>query len=431
MPNELLSQPLFLLVVSVLVLASILVKLGMQRLRLPPVVGYLGLGVALRVLDDAHPFLNSSSQWTLEFLAQLGVASLLFHVGLRSNVKALLALLPRAMGVWTSDVVVSGAAGFFAARFLGFELLPALFVGTALSATSVGISMTVWEDAGATQSRIGELLLDVAELDDLSAIALLLLVLAVTPSLMGGAAVDFASVSGAMGSLVLKAAAFAAGCWLFAAFVEKHITGFFRRFRRAPAPLLALVGFGFGIAALAGWLGFSVAVGALFAGLMFSRDPEAVRLDGGFATIYELFVPFFFIDIGYGFDPTVLGSAASLGVVLFVVAVGGKFVGAGAPVAYREGLKGATILGISMAPRAEIALLTVRMGNQLGPKAIPNDLYGAVVLACAAASIVSPLALHALLARWPEAIGRLGLGPGAGSSAEMQAAPGETGPAER
>jgi Kef-type K+ transport system membrane component KefB len=90
---------------------------------------------------------------------------------------------------------------------------------------------------------------------------------------------------------------------------------------------------------------------------MFSRDPEAVRLEGKFEAIYALFVPFFFINIGYRFDPRALGSAASLGMALFAAAVAGKFVGAGAPLLFREGVKGATILGVSMAPRAEIALL--------------------------------------------------------------------------
>ncbi|MEZ5361586.1 MAG: cation:proton antiporter [Bryobacterales bacterium] len=90
---------------------------------------------------------------------------------------------------------------------------------------------------------------------------------------------------------------------------------------------------------LAGWLGISVAVGALFAGLMFSRDPEAVKLEAGFSTIYALFTPFFFLNIGFGFDPRALGSAAGVGVVLYVAAVVGKFFGAGFPLVFREGWK--------------------------------------------------------------------------------------------
>ncbi|MEZ5393071.1 MAG: hypothetical protein R2724_09400 [Bryobacterales bacterium] len=74
-----------MLVVSLLVLAAIWVKLGMQKLRLPAVVGYLFVGLALRALDEHYRFLNVQSVAALDFLGQLGVASLLFHVGLSSN----------------------------------------------------------------------------------------------------------------------------------------------------------------------------------------------------------------------------------------------------------------------------------------------------------------------------------------------------------
>jgi Kef-type K+ transport system membrane component KefB len=61
---------------------------------------------------------------------------------------------------------------------------------------------------------------------------------------------------------------------------------------------VVVAGISFLIAALAGLLGFSVAIGAFFAGLVFSRDPDSVKLDGLFDTFYEIFVPFFFIGIG-------------------------------------------------------------------------------------------------------------------------------------
>ena len=405
MPNDMSSAPLFLLVVSGLILAAILVKRGMESLRLPAVVGYLFLGLGLRALNEELSFLSDASVGTLDFLGQLGVASLLFHVGLRSNLGALIALLPRATGIWISDVAFSSVIGFFTARWLGFGLGPALFVGVALSATSVGISVTVWEDAGAIRSKIGQILLDVAELDDLSAIVLLLIVLSVTPSLVGRRGGELASVAaGAVGVLLLKVAAFAAGCWFFAAFVEKRLSDFFARSRKAPDPLMVLVGFGFGIAALAGCAGVFGRGGRDVCRADVQPRPGGGevgwRLHGDLFAVHAVLLPRHRLRV----RPRVFVTAAGLGGVLFVAAVAGKFVGAGLPIVFREGWKSATVLGISMAPRAEIALLAVQMGRQMGPGALPEELYGAVVLAAAGASIMSPLALHGLLAKWPEVV---------------------------
>ena len=135
MSNDASSTPLLFLIVSGLLLAAILVKAGMRKVRLPAVVGYLFLGLGLRALNEELALLSETSVETLDFLGQLGVASLLFHVGLRSNLNSLFALLPRASVIWISDVAFSGAFGFFSTRWLGFGLAPSLFVGVAASAS--------------------------------------------------------------------------------------------------------------------------------------------------------------------------------------------------------------------------------------------------------------------------------------------------------
>jgi Kef-type K+ transport system membrane component KefB len=90
-----------------------------------------------------------------------------------------------------------------------------------------------------------------------------------------------------------------------------------------------------------------------------------------------------------------------LGLLLFVPAVLGKLLGVGAPVARRSGWRAGVLLGVSMIPRAEIALLVARTGNRLGPWAVSDTLYGAIVFASGLASIASPLMLGPLLDRWP------------------------------
>lgn len=399
---EALDEPIFLLVVSALVVLSLLLKaLSSRFASVPPSVGYMLLGLLLRVAQNRFAFMTSQAEWTLEFFGQVGVAALLFHVGLRSDVQSLAEQLPRALPVWLSDVVVSAGMASLVAYALGLGLIPALFVGAALSATSVGVAVAVWDDAGRLRSRLGALLLDVAELDDLSAVLLMLTVMTLAPLLHAGGELGpmLATAFTTSGLMLIKVALFAGACWFFATHLEEPITRRLRALERPPDSVLTIVGFGFGVAALAGAFGFSVAVGALFAGLMFSRDQHAVRHEASFTPIYAFFSPFFFIHIGFSLDVAKLTDSLSLGLLLALPAALGKLLGAGLPVVRRAGLRNAAILGVSMIPRAEIALLVVGAGKDMGPWAVPSVVYGAVVFACALCSLTSPALLSNLLRR--------------------------------
>ena len=114
---------------------------------------------------------SESEKWSFGLLGELGVICILFRVGLENDPRQLLRQLPRAVSIWIGNVVLSALLGYVAARYvLGYDLIPSLFVATALSATSVGVSVLIWESAGRLKSELGEQLIDVAELDDISAI---------------------------------------------------------------------------------------------------------------------------------------------------------------------------------------------------------------------------------------------------------------------
>ncbi len=94
--------------------------------------------------------------------------------------------------------------------------------------------------------------------------------------------------------VVLKLALFIASCYLFAHYLEARFTRFSREVEGSTTALtITILGAGLVIAAMAGYFGLSLAIGALFAGLAFSRDREAVHTDAKFAFFYELFTPFF------------------------------------------------------------------------------------------------------------------------------------------
>ena len=393
------SQTTLIAIAGVLIIGATLIASLLGRTRVPSLVGFILLGFGVRLLNRELPLLSDQSIVVFDFLANLGIICLLFRVGLESHIAQLVRQLSRAGVVWIADIVVSGSLGFLVGRvLLDLTLIQSLFVAVALTATSVGVTVLIWKEAGALDSPTGALLVDVAELDDVSGVALMALLIASAPAIRSGAGGALVSTAGAtLGVFLLKAVGFAALCYGFAHYAERRVTAFLRRYMDAVGLALVVAGIGLMIAALTEWLGFSFAIGAFFAGLVFSRDPDRFRIDTSFKSIHDFLVPFFFIHIGLSVDPGVLGGALAPAAVILMAAVIGKLAGPGLASIPVVGLWGGLAIGTSMGVRAEIAMLVMDRGRRLGDWAVTPGLFNAAVLAALTTCIALPIVTRLVL----------------------------------
>ncbi|ELS00778.1 Kef-type K+ transport system, membrane component [Xenococcus sp. PCC 7305] len=387
------------LLVGLTLIFTILIKAALERVGIPPLVGYLILGIGMGLLNSQVYFLSLPVREVLAFLGELGIISLLFRVGLESNLAGLIRQLPRASFIFLGNLSFSGILGFFAAsKLLQLPLIPSLFISIALMATSVGISVSVWQEAKALNTENGELLIDIAEMDDIAAIAIMSLFFAMIPVLNGNVEANIVPVFlQTIIPFLTKVVVFGVSCLIMFRYLERPMTQWFERLEPAPDPMIMVVGTAFIIAALAGLMGFSVAVGAFFAGLVFCRDPDAINLDASFSTLYEFFVPFFFIHIGLQLEIVSFAGSLNLVIVLLIVAVLGKVIGTGLPAVLTTGKASALLLSISMIPRAEIAMVILERGRQLGNWAVSPQIFTSMILVSAITCIASPLLLRPLL----------------------------------
>jgi len=389
-----------LLLVGTVIVLSIGMRYGAEQVRVSPIVGYLVLGIGLRAASSLGGIPLLTVQQVFPFLADLGVIVLLFRVGLESDLSRLLAQLPDALWVSAGDVLVSGSLAFGAAYgLLGWGLVPSLFVGAAFSATSVGVTVAVWEEADRLDTREGSILVDVAEIDDLTGILFMALLFSVVPLLQGADGAVLSVLGTTLVWTLAKFAVFGAGCLLFALYLERPMTALFDRLHAGEGTMLVMLGVGIIVAAAAGMGGLSTAVGAFFAGLIFHRDPHTTQYMDVFRPLHDLLAPFFFVGIGLHLAPEALGAVGGGVGVLLLVAVLGKILGASLPAMTVVGSSSAFVLGLSLVPRAEIALIIVQRGLELGDWAVSPTVFAQVVLVSAATVLLVPLVLRPLLSR--------------------------------
>jgi len=396
--------PLILLV-GCAVMLTVVTRAALTRIGIPAIVGYLLIGLALNAADHAWHLLNAPSRAGFRFLAEAGLVTLLFRVGLQSEPAALLGQLRRAALIWIGDVAVSAGAGFVVARFvLEVRLVPALLVAAAFSATSLGVATSVWRARGALRSSSGALLLDLAELDDISGILLMILLFALAPVLRsaGEGGTVLPDVAAAAGGLFLKFAVFVALCVLLARFLTRRLTDWFARLDPRAGPMLFAAGTGFVLAAVADGLGFSLAIGAVFAGLTFSVNRRKRSINRAFDGLYRFFGPFFLIGVGLAVNMTVLTGGLVMGLVLLVAAIASKAIGVGVPAARLAGWGVGLVLGASMIPRAEIALIIMERGRSLGPDVVSPQLFAGMVAVTVGTCLAAPLLVGPLLRRYPQ-----------------------------
>ena len=396
-------QPEYTLIVtlSALLILSPVVRGLLERIGVPALVGYITLGLLISTLNQQWFFVTTEFESTISTLAQLGVVAMLFRVGLKSHTSALLAKLPDASSIWIGDVLTNIAFGFLISRYaLALPLETSLIIATAFSATSVAVSVSVWDSMHKLNTSIGQLLVDVAELDDLSGVLLLALLLAIIPVLGDGEAALLSSIGSTSMVVLVKLTIFIVGCYLFSHYLEPGFTRFSKSCADSITGItISVLGAGLGIAAIAGLLGFSLAIGALFAGLAFSRDPEAVHTEARFSYFHDFLAPFFFIHIGMQVDPTAIISSIGMACILFVPAVLGKLIGVAAPALRVVEKRDAILLGISMVPRAEIAMIIIYQCSIFGSNIVSDEVFAAMVLMAIMTSISAPVALRLMLSR--------------------------------
>lgn len=391
----------YILFVGVIIVISIFIKYGFDLIGVPALIGYFAIGIIVKSIDNQLLFLNKEGIEIIEFLADLGVIAMLLKIGLESKLARLIKLLPKASIIWVGDVLISGAVGFITTYYLiGWELIPSLFMATAFTVTSVGISANVWDEMELIESDTGQTLLDVAEMDDISGILLMGILFSIAPLLQGETVgLPGSEILATIGVFLFKLTLVGLICILFSRYLGEKLIENLNRLHGGKSMIMVVVGIGLMAAAISGLLGFSFAIGAFLIGVLLSSNPSKIKFDASFEALHALFVPFFFINIGMNVEVSAFLTIESSLLLLVAAAFIGKFLGAGLGTWVSIGVSYSTVIGLSMIPRAEIFLIIMKRGLDLGEWAVTTEMFTYAVVISSLSVVVIPLVLKKMLTK--------------------------------
>ena len=352
-------------------LAVILVaaKIGdeiFKRIGQPAIVGEIlaGLIVGPAVIGVVEP------SEVLDVFAELGVVFLLFWVGLETRLHEMREVGATAAKVGIAGVAIPFAGGFAAGLLIGETTETAIFLGAALSATSVGITSAVLAEIGALGTRAARTILGAAVIDDI--LALILVAVAVGIAAEGG--IDATSIVVALG----LAAGFVAFFALGGVQVMQSRPNLLMKPRFSESPLLPAVMLCFILAALAAEIGLATVIGAFLAGLIVAETKEQHPIEEEVEGLYAFFPPFFFASIGIQLELDVFTDPETLALLgLFTaVAIVTKLVASALGARSVDRVERRTI-AVGMVPRGEVGIIVAGIGAGAG--VIDAQLFAVVV----------------------------------------------------
>jgi monovalent cation:H+ antiporter-2, CPA2 family len=378
------SAQLLTTIVAAVVVAFALGLLA-NRLRLPPLVGYMLAGVAIGPFTPG--FVGDTG--LAQQLAEVGVILLMFGVGLHFSVGDLAAVRGIAVPGALAQIAVSVAAGAGLALAWGWPVAAGALLGLALSVASTVVLLRVLEERGALDGHDGRLAIGWLIVQDLA----MVLALVLLPALTGGGA------AGGIGSLAAELAATVAKVALFGLLVV--VGG-----RRVVPRLLALVartgsrelftlsllatalGIAYGSAAL---FGVSFALGAFFAGVVLSESDLSHQAAADSLPLRDAFAVLFFVSVGMLFDPAVLlREPVRVAAVLLVIVIVKSLAAVAVVLLRRQPLATALRVSAGLAQIGEFSFILASLGVGLG--VLPPEGEDLILAGALLSITVSPLA---------------------------------------
>ena len=380
----------FLEIAIILLAAKIGAEL-MRRISQPAVIGELIAGIVIGYYGlGLLPHAQSGD--VISTLAEVGIILLLFEVGLETNLKEFIDLGKTSLRVALIGVIAPFFLGFGFVYLIDssdYVFEKALFVGAAMTATSVGITARVFADLGALKTKEAKTIIGAAVVDDIFG----LIILTVVAGMLGGTG----NISGGeVGMIAAKALAF-----LLASVVigRKLSPTIFKFFERVPSPGTFVTGsflFAIIFRAAAHFVGLHPIVGAFAGGVVAGESDMTKRIREEMKPLNYILVPIFFVYTGSEVDISVLanGSIFLYGVVISLLAFIGKYMSALG--ALGKGMN-TSLIGIGMVPRGEVGLIFVAVATSTFSEVIGPGIIAAIVWMVINTTLIAPILLSRIL----------------------------------
>lgn len=347
-----------------------------ERLRQPAVAGEILAGVLIgpSVLNWVQPSELTST------LSEIGVIFLLFFVGLETKPADIFRVGFRAMMVAVLGVVFPFVAGFALFYWWGKTNIEAIFVGSAMVATSVGITARVLGQLKVLSAETSRIILGAAVIDDI----LGLLILAVVSSMAKGS-VNYVHI--------VTTAALAVGFTLLVALVGARTVNKIRhrveRLRVGQSYLVFGLSVCLGLGLIASYIGVAAIIGAFLAGMALSESTEGTDMPLQAEAVTEFLLPFFLTNIGMQLNLSAMANSSviTLAILTTLLACATKVLGCGLAV-FPMGTKKALQVGVGMMPRGEVGIVVAQIGLGLGT--IGDAAYGVVLVMAIATTLIAP-----------------------------------------
>jgi Kef-type K+ transport system membrane component KefB len=361
-------------------------------LRQPVLIAYIAVGI----LAGPAVFGVVQSHEQVALLAQVGVAVLLFVVGLKLDLGSVRHIGRVALATGLGQLSFTALFGFLLLLLLGKGYMEALYVAVALTFSSTIIVVKLLSDKRELDSLHGRIAVGFLIVQDIAVVFAMMAM-----STLRGA--EDAALGEVVLSLVLRIGAAAVLLYLLMRFVLPRLV---RTMARSQELLvLFAIAWGTGLAALGEWAGFSKEAGAFLAGFSLASTDYREAMNARLTSVRDFLMLFFFLDLGARLDFSVLGDELLAAVVLSLFVLIGNPIVIMAIMGYLGYRKRTGFLaGLTVAQISEFSIVFAAMGVSLGHVGVEvvglTTLVGVVTIALSTYMILYSTQLFERLSRW-------------------------------
>jgi len=368
--------------ISILLFAAFLGYFLSVRIGQSAVIGEILIGVLIG--PSVFGLITYSD--LVSILAQMGAIFLLFAIGLECKFKEIYNAKNAFIAFF--GVVVPFILGFLMTRAFGYANMESVFVGTALTATSIAITANVLKEMGKLNTHTAKIIIGAAVIDDI----LGLLVLSVA---LGQGTGNFKLLNVLI--KIAVAVLFLAGTVIIMPYINRfmnYVGKWARKTKHIQLPLILSIAVAFAYSTISELVGLSAIVGAFLAG---------ITLEGLFMESYKegtkylemVFSAIFFVSLGVLVNLKEIGGIGWFFVVLLIVAIISKIIGCFIPALLAgERLWNSLIIGVGMIPRGEFVMVVALYG--LTHNIIGQGIYASILLMALLTTIILPVILKTL-----------------------------------